>query len=248
MKKRITLFLLLLFISVSLFAGDWIKLPGGGIVDVAVAENGCVAICDKSGVLYVSKNAGVSWDQIPKVGGVIRISISSDASVMGIVDKSGKFYVTRDMGSSWVTSEAGGVVDSSVGKSHVFITDKAGDVYYSTDYKKWTKTNAADAKICIFGGAFLFISSKNGDTFTADFKNSPLMAYKKTAAGGVVDIDIAPNGNLWIADKLGELYFSADKGATWKKEAGVGGIVAVSLCNKYTVIADKSGIAYIKEN
>ena len=246
MKKL--MILLFLFISASVFAGDWVKLQAAGVVDVAVAENGFIAICNKNGELYTSKDAGASWAKNQQAGGVIRISLNSDASVMGIVNKNGQFFVSKDKGASWIKTQATGVVDSSVGKTNTFITNKNGEVFYTPDLQNWTKTNATGVKIAIFGGTFLFSASKSGETFLSEFKNSPLMAYKKTQATGAVDIDIAPNGNLWIVNTAGEMWFSADKGATWKKDPQAGGVTAVSLCNKYTIIANKNGETFIKEN
>ncbi|MCL2705356.1 MAG: hypothetical protein FWE72_04005 [Spirochaetaceae bacterium] len=248
MKKLSMLVVLLVFASAFIFAGDWKKLQATSVVDVAVAENGFVAIANKAGELFTSKDAGVTWVKNPQASGIIRISLNSNATVMGIVNKNGEFYVSKDMGSSWLKTKATSVVDSSVGRTDSFIVNTKGEVFFTSDFENWTKTNAENVKIVVFGGPFIFIASKKGDSFVADYKKSPLMSYKKTQATSVVDLDVAPNGNLWIVNTVGEMFSSADKGTTWKKEQQATGVVAVSLCNKYTIIANKDGNTYIKEN
>jgi len=248
MKKLSMLVIFLVLTSAFIFAGDWKKLQAGGVIDVAVAENGFVAIANKAGELYTSKDAGASWVKNSQAGGVTRISLNSNATVMGIVNKNGEFYVSKDMGASWLKTKAASVVDSSVGRTDSFIVNTKGEVYFTSDFENWTKTNAENVKIVVFGGPFIFIANKKGESFVADYSKSALMSYKKAQATGVVDLDVAPNGHLWIANTAGEMYSSPDKGVTWKKEPQASGVVAVSLCNKYTIIANKEGSAYIKEN
>ncbi len=248
MKKIIVLFLLMCLISVSLFAGDWVRLNAASVIDVAVAENGTTALVNKTGELWISKDAGRSFKKDAQVEGGVRISVNSDGSVLGLVNRSGEFWISKDGGNSWAKTQAVGAIDSSVGKTNSFLVNKGGEIYFTSDYKNWTKTNATDGKCVVFGGPFIFLTNKKGESFVADFKNDPLMAYKKTQATGVVDIDIAPNGNLWIVNGSGELWFSADKGVTWKKEAQAKGVSAVALCNKYTIIANTGGEVYIKQN
>ena len=249
MKKRLNLLLVLLFIvSTAVFAGDWIKLDATGVRDVAVADNGTMCMATEAGHFWISMDGGVSWKRDQFATGITRVSINSNGSVVGAVNSAGKFYISKDGGKSWTPTDASGVVDASVGRTYTFITNTAGDVYFTQDYKKWTKTNGGGAKLVIFGGPFIMQGGIDGGVSTADFKGSPLMAYKPTSATGIVDIDVSPDGNLWVVNSAGNMYFSADRGANWTVEPSATGVAAVSLCNKYTLITNTSGIAYFKEN
>jgi len=250
MKKLSMFVVFIIIISASLFAGDWVKTSGSSAVDVAVAENGFVAVANTKGDVFTSKDLGKTWTKSPTASDVTRISLSSDASIMGAVNKQGSLFISRDMGASWVKTGASSVIDASVGRSHSFVVNKDGGVYFtaSNDFANWTKTEGgSDIKCVVFGGPFIFVSNSKGDTFIADFNKTPKMSYRKTTGSSVVDLDVAPNGNLWVANKDGNVFSSPDKGTTWKKESG-SDVKAISLCNKYTIVANKNGDVFVRDN
>jgi len=243
------LIVFLVFISASIFAsGDWVRLQAGGAINVAVAENGFIAIANTAGELWISRDAGTTWARNGQAGGVTKVSLNSDASILGIVNRAGELWVSRDMGSSWIQTQARGVVDVSVGRTNTFIANTTGEVFFSADLNNWTRTNASNIRHVVFGGAFVFLSDREGVTFVADFNNQPNMAYRRTQAGGVVDIDVAPNGHLWVVNNAGEMWFSPDRGNVWRKDPQASGVVAVGKCNKYTIIANRTGEVWLKQN
>ena len=249
MKKLSMLVVFLVFVSsVFVFAGEWGKLQASGVVDVAIAENGHIAIANKSGELWISKDAGKSWTKNAQAAGVARVSLNSNATILGIVNKSGEFWVSKDMGSSWLKTKATGVADASVGRSNSFIVNRSGEVWYTADLDKWTKTTLTKMKLVVFGGPFLLLVSDAGAVSVADFKNAPSMALRTTQATGAVDIDVAPNGHLWVVNGSGQMWSSPDKGVSWSQEAQAAGVAAVSICNKYTIIANTSGEVWLKTN
>ena len=248
MKKLFFIVLILFITGGFIFAGDWVKLNASGIVDVAVAENGTICVVNYNGHLYISKDAGNSWEKSAVASGILRVSMNSNASVIGVVNLNKDFYISKDGGKSWVKSTAAGIVDSSVGRSYTFVVNANNEVYYTKDYASWTKTNIGNVEGVIYGGEFIMFKDTHAEVKTADFSGNPLMSPSKKLGSGIVDIDIAPDGRLWVSNKNGELYFSSDRGKTWKKDPDAGGIRTVSLCNKYTVISNNNKEVYLRTN
>ena len=246
MKKLSILVVFLVLTSVFAFA-DWMKLPGSKAVDVAVAENGIIVIANTAGEVWLSKDVGATWNKCAG-SDVIRISMSSDASIIGAVNKKGDFYYSKDKGASWTKAPGSSVLDASVGKTNSFVVNTKGEVYYTkSDFKSWTKTNVTNMKLVVFGGPFILLVDNSGGIHVADFSNKPDLAVRKTSGSSVVDIDVSPKGHLWVANDKGEMYSSSDKGASWVKTDG-SDVIAVSICNKYTVVVNKKGEIYKKDN
>ena len=247
MKKLSMLILFLVFISASIFG--WQKTPAANAVDVAVAEDGTVAVANRAGELWISIDAGTNWTRSPQASGVIRVSMSSDASIMGIVNRDGQFFVSRDRGASWTTTTATGIVDASVGRTNTFIVNRAGEVWFSpNNFTAWRQTNIVGMNLVVFGGPFILLVDRAGVVHTADFSNNPSLAIRRTPGTNSVDIDVSPNGQLWSVNTAGEIWFSADRGTTWRKDADAANVAAVSKCNRYTFIVNKTGEVWFKTN
>lgn len=248
MLKKIGLLLFLLVIlSGVAFAQTWSKLPGTGVIDVAVANDGTIVFANDKGQLYFSNDVGANWKQAAVAQGVTRVSINSDASLVGVVNNKGELYISRNKGTTWEKTIAQDVVDVSVGRSFSFLVNNKGQVYFSKDFTDWKKAVIENANLVIFGGPFILVSDKAGNVKTADFDGTPAMWYTETGARGVVDIDVAPNGELWIVNEKGEMWTSSDRGKNWKRNDVAKDVIAVSLCDKYLVIANKKGEAYIRK-
>jgi len=248
MKKLSILVVFLLFISASIFAQDWTRLQATAVVDVAVAENGYMAVVNRTGELWTSRDAGANWAKDAQATGVARVSLNSNASVIGIVNTSGEFWISRNMGTTWTKTQATGVVDASVGRSNTFIVNQTGEVWFSPDLNNWTRTNAQNMKVVIFGGPFIFLADKDGQSFIADFNGNSNMSYRRAQGTGVADMDVAPNGRMWLVNTSGELWGASNSGATWNKDPQATGVAVVSTSNRYTIIANTSGEVWLKRN
>ena len=247
MKKLSVLVLFLVFVSASVFA--WQKTPAANAVDVAVAENGTVVVANRAGELWISRDAGTNWSQTP-ASGVARVSMNSDASIIGIVNRAGEFWVSRDRGTTWTQTNATNVADASVGRSNTFVVNRAGEVWFSpNDFASWTQTNVTNMKVVIFGGPFILLVDNAGVVHTADFNRQQSLAVRRTPGTDAADMDVSPNGQAWVVNAAGEMWFSRDRGATWNRDPdNAANVVAVSTTNRYTFVVNRDGEVWFKRN
>lgn len=184
--------------------------------------------------IYTSSNSGSSWTLAltPSVSAKAASNSSDGTKILVAIEISGiNIYYSTDSGSSWnlVSSTPGSFQLTSTAMSStggvMYVSANSGPIYRSTNFTSWSSTNfptkawtdidvdSTGSKI-IASADYIYTSTDSGSTYTARLTDTTRnwVSVASSAIGSRL-VAAVTGGNIWT---------SADSGATWTEHIVLG--------------------------
>lgn len=194
------------------FGASWVtnNAPRAYWTSVASSSSGSVLAAASTAVgVYVSTNAGSSWNQasLPTTMYWASVSCSADGMLLAVVSTNGLICVSTNDGTTWVTNNAPNLQPKGlVQKTGSIVNPKTSSSSINTNWQAVACSADKTRLVAAVYGGPICISTDSGATWTVS--SAPNTNWQAVASS-------ADGTRLVAAINGGSIYTSADSGATW---------------------------------
>ncbi|SFL83695.1 tectonin domain-containing protein [Nitrosomonas communis] len=243
LRSLLITFLLLCGMYSSLAQAEiWSRTAISGMKDVAVAPDGIIWLTDKNGAVWKSDNIYASSLTQIETSGFSRISVGPDGVVWAVKSNGTLWKFATD---SWSETAAKEIEDVAIAldSKKVWVVRKNGTIWFSSDQgQRFMQIEGSDfSRISVKSENMVWAVKSDGTLWNLAAGN-----WNKTAANGIEDIAIAPNGLIWFSGKDGTVSSSSDDGITFILYEEVGGLKNIDARNRGAWVVSFDGTLWHK--
>lgn len=267
--KILEVFLFVLIVGFSMYSGvrevvaGWDGKESTTLEDwtsISISDNGQTMVASSDYSVYVSTDAGETWEDTLYNGGSNRwtsVDVSGDGSVMAAVGEALNVYVSIDSGQTWnpydTTRYWSSIALSYDGSKMVAAVNEAettGYFYYSVDTgQNWANGNQdmgafgwRDVAVSANGNIMVTVGNSNDEIYLSLDTGAYWSAIVVTSGQNYGSVDISSDGGYLVFGRVdGQAYTSDDLGVTQLPIAGfsngINSISSISVSDDGTKIA-----------